>query len=51
MYSRVAYETWHDFVPFIAFGVTALVFLTMTVRGLLLRKDKAKQLSQIPFED
>jgi hypothetical protein len=51
MYSRVAYETWHDFVPFIAFGVTTLVFLTMSVRGLLLRKEKAEHLAQLPLED
>ena len=39
MFNRVAYESWHDIVPFIAFGVTALVFLSMSLRGMLLRKD------------
>lgn len=51
MFNRVAYESWHDIVPFIAFSFTALVFLTMSVRALLLRKDKADQMSQLPLED
>lgn len=51
MFNRVAYESWHDIVPFIAFGVTALVFLTMSLRGMLLRKDKADEMAQIPFKD
>lgn len=51
MFNRVAYESWHDIVPFIAFGVTALVFLSMSLRGMLLRKDKAEAMSRIPLED
>jgi len=51
MFYRVAYEHWHDVVPFIAFGTTALIFLTMSVRGLLLNKDKAEQMSHIPLDD
>ena len=51
MFNRVSYEQWHDIVPFIAFGATVLVFLTMSVRGLMLRKDKAEQLSHLPLDD
>ena len=39
MFTRVAYESWHEIVPFIAFGFTAVVYLTMSVRGLLLRTE------------
>lgn len=51
MFYRVAYENWHDVVPFVAFGVTALVFLTMSVRALLLRKEKAERMSHLPLDD
>lgn len=51
MFNRVSYESWHDVVPFIAFGVTVFVFLVMTVRGILLRKDKADHMSHLPLDD
>ena len=51
MFTRVAYESWHDVVPFIAFGFTAVVFLTMSVRGFLLRKEKADHMSHLPLDD
>ncbi len=51
MFNRVAYESWHDIVPFVAFGVTALVYLTMSLRGLCLRKDKAASMSHLPLDD
>jgi FtsH-binding integral membrane protein len=51
MFNRVAYENWHNVVPFIAFGTTALVFLTMSIRALLLRKDKAEKMSHLPLDD
>lgn len=51
MYNRVAYESWHDIVPFIAFGVTSLFFLAMSLRGLLLRKDKAQAMARLPLND
>ncbi len=51
MFYRVAYEHWHEVVPFVAFGATALVFLTMSARALLLRKDKAESMSHLPLDD
>ena len=51
MFNRVAYESWHDIVPFIAFGITAAVYLTMTLRGLYLRKEKADYMSHLPLDD
>jgi FtsH-binding integral membrane protein len=51
MFQRVAYEQWHDFVPYIAFATTALVFTVMSVRGLWLRKDQSDHLSNLPLDD
>jgi hypothetical protein len=51
MFLRVAYEQWHDIVPYIAFGVTAMVFLTMTLRALFLSRKQAEQMSHLPLDD
>ncbi len=51
MYKQVIYETWLDWVPYLAFGITALVFLTFVVRAVSLKKEKAESLSRIPLDD
>ncbi|WP_395745371.1 hypothetical protein [Prosthecobacter sp.] len=50
MYKRIVYENWHLVVPVISFATTVLVFGIMTLRGMLLRKDKAKHMSNLPLE-
>ena len=51
MYKRVLYETWAAWVPYLAFGVTALVFLSFVVRALTLRRERADQMARLPLED
>jgi len=50
MYKRVIYENWHVIVPIVSFVTTVTVFGIMTLRGMLLRKDKAKRMSNLPLE-
>ncbi len=50
MYKRIIYENWHLIVPVVSFATTVLVFGIMTLRGLLLRKDKAEHMSRLPLE-
>jgi hypothetical protein len=50
MYKHVIYETWLDWVPYVAFGVTALVFLTFAIRAVALKKERCDQLSNLPLE-
>ena len=50
MYKRVIYEHWHVIVPIISFVTTVTVFGIMSLRGLLLRKEKAQRMSQLPLE-
>jgi len=50
MYKRVLYENWADWVPYLAFGVTALVFLSFVVRALTLRRERAEQMARLPLE-
>ncbi len=50
MYKRIIYEHWHLIVPVISFATTVLVFGIMTVRGVLLRKDKAEHMSRLPLD-
>lgn len=50
MYKRIIYENWHVIVPVVSFATTVLVFGVMTLRGMLLRKDKAEQMSRLPLE-
>ncbi len=51
MYKRVLYENWAEWVPYLAFGVTALVFLSFVVRALTLRRERADQMARLPLED
>jgi hypothetical protein len=50
MYKRIIYENWHLVVPVISFATTVLVFGIMTLRGMLMRKDKAEHMSRLPLE-
>ena len=51
MYKRIIYENWHYIVPVISFATTVLVFGIMTLRGMLLRKEKSEQMSLLPLDD
>ena len=51
MFKRVIYDNWTDWVPYVSFGVTALVFLTFTIRAMTLRKDRADQMARMPLDD
>lgn len=50
MYKRIIYENWHVVVPLLSFATTVIVFGVMTIRGMLLRKDKADRMSNLPLE-
>jgi intracellular septation protein A len=51
MFKQVIYEAWLDWVPFVAFGVTALVFLTFVIRAISLNKERARDLSRLPLDE
>lgn len=51
MYKQVVYETWLEWVPYVAFGITAAVFITFVIRAVSLRKEKTDSLARIPLDD
>ena len=51
MYKRIIYDSALDWVPYMAFGVTAAVFLLFVIRAVKLRKESADKLSQLPLDD
>lgn len=51
MFQRVIYDQWADYVPFISFGLTFLVFLAICVRACFLRKEKVRHLENLPLND
>ncbi len=51
MYKRLIYDSALDWVPYLAFGVTAAVFLLFIIRAIKLRKESADKLSQLPLDD
>lgn len=51
MYKRVLYENWAEWVPYLAFGVTAVVFISFVVRALTLRRERADQMARLPLEE
>jgi hypothetical protein len=50
MFKQVIYESWLDWVPYVAFGVTALVFFTFVIRAIALRKERCDHLANLPLE-
>jgi hypothetical protein len=51
MYKRIIYDSALDWVPYIAFGVTAAVFLIFVVFAIRLRKESADKLAKLPLDD
>jgi membrane protein implicated in regulation of membrane protease activity len=51
MFKRIIYDDWTSFVPLISFWFTFGVFLIITVRALLLKKEKVRHLENLPLED
>ena len=51
MYKRVLYENWAEWVPYLAFAVTAVVFISFVVRALTLRRERADQMARLPLEE
>jgi hypothetical protein len=51
MFKRIIYDDWASLVPLISFWFTFGVFLAITVRALLLKKDKVHHMASLPLED
>lgn len=51
VFHRVIIEAWHQKVPLIAFVLTFGVFVTTFIRALLMRRERAADLSRIPLDD
>jgi len=51
MFKQVIYETWLDWVPYVAFGVTAAVFFTFVIRAIALNKERANEMARLPLDD
>ncbi len=51
MFRLVTYEAWLDWVPFVAFGVTAAVFFNFVIRAAVLKKESAERMARIPLDD
>lgn len=51
MFRRVILEDWHQWVPYVSFGITFSVFLIVLIRALLMRKDKAEHMAHLPLEN
>jgi hypothetical protein len=51
MFRLLTYETWLEWVPFVAFGVTAAVFVSFVVRAIVLNKESAERMSRLPLDE
>lgn len=51
MFKRLELESWHDFVPVIAFLLTFAVFIFCTIRALRMHRDQAAQLATLPLDE
>lgn len=51
MFRHVIYESWLDWVPWVAFAVTSSVFLVCAGHALFLRKETTKHMARLPLDE
>jgi hypothetical protein len=51
MFKRVLVEDWTLCLPYIAFFITAAVFILVTVCALCMRKSVRSRLASLPLDD
>lgn len=50
MFRNVIYEAWLNWVPYVSFGITGLVFLTFITRAIFLKKERSEQMARLPLD-
>lgn len=51
MFKRIIYDDWTTIVPLISFWFTFGVFLAISLRAFLLRKDTVQHMESLPLEE
>lgn len=51
MFKRMIYEEWQSIIPILAFLLTAVGFLFLTIRAVLIKPDKSRHMSNLPLSD
>lgn len=51
MFRRVVTDTWQDWTPYAAFGITFLIFTAAFIRTLLMRRERVDHLSRLPLDE
>lgn len=51
MFKRIIYEDWVSYIPIISFWFTFSVFLAISLRAILMKKDKVRYMGDLPLGD
>lgn len=51
MFRNVIYEAWLNWIPYVAFSITGLVFFTFIIRAFSLKKERTDHLAHLPLDD
>ncbi|MEM8868148.1 MAG: hypothetical protein AAGC73_07755 [Verrucomicrobiota bacterium] len=51
MFKRIIYDNWTSIIPLISFWLTFGVFLLITIRACLMKKDQVHRMEQMPLKD
>lgn len=51
MFKRILYDNWTTIVPIISFWLTFGVFLAITIRALLFKKDYVQHMGNLPLDE
>ena len=51
MFKRVIYDNWSLIIAVGAFACTALIYMVMVVRALLMKRDRSDHMAGLPLED
>lgn len=50
MFKRLAYESWIEWIPIVAFALTFGLFCIFVVRALRMRKGDIDHMAELPLE-
>ncbi|MEM7791508.1 MAG: hypothetical protein AAF546_08925 [Verrucomicrobiota bacterium] len=51
MFKRIIYDNWTSIIPLISFWLTFSVFLMITLRACLMKKNQVRYMEQMPLDD
>lgn len=51
MFKRIIIEDWLNWVPYVAFSLTFLAFISIVIKALMMKRKQVDHMANLPLED